>query len=291
MSTTAGWTDTAVTPSHGLDLWSTVLHEFGHVVGLDHSTTAGSVMKAAIAPGQQTRVLSDDDLAGVRALYPDPSALAVAVAKPNTIPDANADASPAAQPPPARRANRPRAVAPRCPLARSKIDNPFLGRAHRTWYNRGERPSRAGRARSRINTETREYSMLRRSRIAGVVLRWRSSPPLACRSRCLPQSIGTTTATVAPPPGAPSHDEETDALAFPDCNLLAQSPIDIRGFTRRAAPESSRPTSPRRCPCSTTDTRCRSTTRLEARQRLRARNTTSSSSISTRPANTSATAN
>ena len=100
MSTTAGWTDTAVTPSHALDLWSTVLHEFGHVVGLDHSNAPGSVMKAAIAPGQQTRVLSDDDLAGIRALYPDPSSLPSPSPSPTPSPTPTPTATPTPPRPP-----------------------------------------------------------------------------------------------------------------------------------------------------------------------------------------------
>ncbi len=97
MSTTVGWTDTPVTPSHALDLWSTVLHEFGHVVGLDHSNVPGSVMKATIGPGQQTRVLSEDDLAGIRALYPDPSA--AASPSPSPTPSPTPTPIPTATPP------------------------------------------------------------------------------------------------------------------------------------------------------------------------------------------------
>ncbi|MGD9933376.1 MAG: matrixin family metalloprotease [Dehalococcoidia bacterium] len=102
MSSVVGWTDTELTPSHAFDLWSTVLHEFGHVVGLDHSTTAGSVMKAAIAPGQQTRVLSDDDLAGIRALYPDPSALPSPSPTPTPTPTPTATPTPVRPPLPNR---------------------------------------------------------------------------------------------------------------------------------------------------------------------------------------------
>jgi predicted Zn-dependent protease len=61
------------------DLEATFTHEIGHVLGLDHSNEAGSVMQ----PNQginglyeqaatSTRTLSDDDRAGVRALYGSP---------------------------------------------------------------------------------------------------------------------------------------------------------------------------------------------------------------------------
>ncbi|HEX8890715.1 MAG TPA: matrixin family metalloprotease [Pyrinomonadaceae bacterium] len=61
------------------DLETTFTHEIGHVLGLDHSSEAGSVMQphqginglyeqAAVS----ARTLSDDDRAGVRALYGSP---------------------------------------------------------------------------------------------------------------------------------------------------------------------------------------------------------------------------
>lgn len=49
------------------DLDGLLLHEFGHVLGLGHSEVGGATMYWAFYPGAET--LSDDDVAGVKALY------------------------------------------------------------------------------------------------------------------------------------------------------------------------------------------------------------------------------
>ncbi len=71
ISTTIRWSTADTTPGDGYDLFTTVLHEFGHVAGLDHSNAAGAVMAPSLSRGKQIRVLSSDDIAGLRSLYSD----------------------------------------------------------------------------------------------------------------------------------------------------------------------------------------------------------------------------
>ncbi len=59
------------------DVESVALHEFGHILGLAHSAAAGAVMAPTIDDGVTRRVLSDDDVEGVRSLYPPVTALIV----------------------------------------------------------------------------------------------------------------------------------------------------------------------------------------------------------------------
>ncbi len=56
------------------DLESTIVHEVGHLLGLDHSGVVGATMQPRqglnfIDPAHTMRTLSDDDLAGIRSLY------------------------------------------------------------------------------------------------------------------------------------------------------------------------------------------------------------------------------
>lgn len=50
------------------DVESTLTHEVGHFLGLDHSKEAGSIMRPGLAPGQAVTV-TDDDAAAVWTLY------------------------------------------------------------------------------------------------------------------------------------------------------------------------------------------------------------------------------
>lgn len=85
------WSTAEVTPGNRYDLHSTVLHELGHALGLDHTSSPGGVMTPLIDTGEQTRVITSDDAAGIRALYgtiaPTPTPTTPAVATPTpTIP-------------------------------------------------------------------------------------------------------------------------------------------------------------------------------------------------------------
>jgi hypothetical protein len=61
---------TAGAPTRGNDLPTILLHELGHVVGLDHSPERSAVMWYAAGRGEQRRALGADDLAGVCAIHP-----------------------------------------------------------------------------------------------------------------------------------------------------------------------------------------------------------------------------
>lgn len=51
------------------DLQSVALHEIGHCLGLNHSTSGEAVMAASLTVGTQKRSLSPDDVAGLQAIY------------------------------------------------------------------------------------------------------------------------------------------------------------------------------------------------------------------------------
>ncbi|XP_030469877.2 metalloendoproteinase 1-like [Syzygium oleosum] len=55
------------------DLESVALHEIGHFLGLAHTQDPNAVMYAGIAAGAVKRVLQQDDIDGIRALYPEQS--------------------------------------------------------------------------------------------------------------------------------------------------------------------------------------------------------------------------
>jgi hypothetical protein len=75
----AMWVDDPSDTSGGstFDLFTVVLHEFGHALGLDHTGVDGSVMEPFYEGAKRT--LSADDIAGIQAIYgvsavPEPSA-------------------------------------------------------------------------------------------------------------------------------------------------------------------------------------------------------------------------
>jgi hypothetical protein len=57
--------------SGGFYIEDVATHEFGHALGLGHSTVAGATMYPSISTcSQQSRSLDSDDIAGVLSLYP-----------------------------------------------------------------------------------------------------------------------------------------------------------------------------------------------------------------------------
>ena len=58
---------TVSTPPTGIDLVTVAAHEFGHALGLAHSTVAGALMEAFYAGAH--RNLEADDVAGIRSIY------------------------------------------------------------------------------------------------------------------------------------------------------------------------------------------------------------------------------
>lgn len=62
------WSTAPTAPQ--IDIESVALHEAGHALGLDHSSDPAAIMYPTYQPGAIARTLSVDDLAGLRALYP-----------------------------------------------------------------------------------------------------------------------------------------------------------------------------------------------------------------------------
>jgi hypothetical protein len=54
----------------GFDVETVALHELGHILGLQHSDVAGSVMFPSVSSNSTKRALTADDLGGIRELYP-----------------------------------------------------------------------------------------------------------------------------------------------------------------------------------------------------------------------------
>ncbi len=52
------------------DVETVALHEFGHILGLAHSNVAGAVMFPTVSSNFTKRALTQDDIDGVRSLYP-----------------------------------------------------------------------------------------------------------------------------------------------------------------------------------------------------------------------------
>lgn len=70
-STGGNLTTTTSVPANGFDLLSVITHEAGHFLGLAHATDATATMYASYRPGTSAlRTLSDDDVAGMCAIYP-----------------------------------------------------------------------------------------------------------------------------------------------------------------------------------------------------------------------------
>ena len=56
--------------SNGFDVETVGLHEIGHILGLQHSDVAGSVMFSSVNDNSTKRALTADDRGGIRQLYP-----------------------------------------------------------------------------------------------------------------------------------------------------------------------------------------------------------------------------
>ncbi|MFH4980482.1 hypothetical protein AB6A40_007191 [Gnathostoma spinigerum] len=54
----------------GINLYQTAVHEIGHILGLEHSTDSRAVMFPAHRPYDPDYTLGDDDIRGIRKLYP-----------------------------------------------------------------------------------------------------------------------------------------------------------------------------------------------------------------------------
>ena len=70
MNTRFDWSDTLPPPSGAFDAETVFLHEFGHVLGLGHSSASGAVMEPVYAGPR--RALHADDINGISLLYPPP---------------------------------------------------------------------------------------------------------------------------------------------------------------------------------------------------------------------------
>lgn len=71
------WIDVVAGGAGGFDYFSVVLHELGHSLGLGHSTDVNAVMYPFIALNAANRILGVDDIAGITAIYGQPTTPAV----------------------------------------------------------------------------------------------------------------------------------------------------------------------------------------------------------------------
>lgn len=63
------WSVTVPVPATRFDLQTLATHEFGHSLGLDHSTVAGAIMRPSFQAGTSQRFLHQDDIDGIRSIY------------------------------------------------------------------------------------------------------------------------------------------------------------------------------------------------------------------------------
>lgn len=98
------WNWTTGSPAT-VDLQSVALHEFGHALGLNHSSDFTAVMYASYASGSLKRTLTQDDLEGLYAIYgqaggstPTPTATPTNTPTPTPTPSASPSASPSPTP-------------------------------------------------------------------------------------------------------------------------------------------------------------------------------------------------
>lgn len=109
LSSNISWSTAASTPGNRYDLYTVMLHEFGHALGLGHSHP-GTVMQPLLGYGDQMRVLQQDDLDGLRSLY---GIAAGPTSTPtNTVPPLTSTPTRAPSPSPTR-------------VPRPQVDHPF----------------------------------------------------------------------------------------------------------------------------------------------------------------------